>query len=258
MRINPLLREMLVGVTRQGRAQLDYLALLGVQALVVVMWWPKDGVAQMLESQSGPNTLTALVMVLGATTAYHALRAGAEEFLLPGQHGLRDWALATPLRLGRIVHGYLLAQLFHVAYLLALSSPLVLTAFTLSGGAWPALALCMAATLVQAMFYALGGAVMQLAIGHHRDECHFFVRALLVVVYVLVGWLVPITSHVTFTSRALGDGVQESAAISGVPDPWAFMALYAGLSMLMALAVYLLLMRSRARRAGSRDAAVAS
>jgi hypothetical protein len=34
------------------------------------------------------------------------------------------------------------------------------------------------------------------------------------------------------------------------------MALYVGLTMLMALAVYLLLMRSRARRAGPRSEAV--
>jgi hypothetical protein len=256
MRANPLVLEVLAGISRQGRAQLDYLALLGVQALVALMWWPKGSVGQILETQSGPTTLTAVVIAVGATTAYHALRAGAEEFLLPGQHGLRDWALATPLSLSRIVGGYVLGHVVYVLYLLVLSSPVLLMAFTVSGGEWQPLALCLAATLVQAMFYALTGALMRLTLGHHPEECHFFVRALLVVVYVLIGWLAPVTSHIAFTARALGDGVQATTAVSGVPDPWVFMALYAGASMALALAVSLLLMRSRARRAGARSAAV--
>ncbi len=256
MRSNPLVVEVLAGIPRPSRAQLEYLALLGMQAFVVIVWWPRESVMQMLESQSGPDTLAAVVMAVGVTTAYYALRTGAGELLLPGQHGLRDWALATPLGLSRIVSGFVLSQLVHIVYLLTLSAPLVLTAFTLSGGEWDALGLCAGATLVQALFYALAGAVVHLAIGHHVDECRFFVRALLIVVYVLVGWLAPFTSQVAFTSRVLGDGAHAQTALSGVPDPWAFMALYVGLSMVLTLAVYRLLMRSRARRAGPRDAAV--
>ena len=251
MHRNPLVIEVLGGITRQCKAQLDYLLLLAVQAVVVLLWWPTSPVVQMLETQHGPDTLLAVVMAVGVTTAYHALRAGAEEFLLPGQHGLRDWALATPLSLGRIVRGYVMAQLVHVLHLLALSSPLVLMAFTVSGGEWHAVAWCLVAMLIQALFYALSGAVMHLAIGQHPAECHFFVRAILVVVYVPIGWLVPFTSHVTITYRALGDGVQTQAAFPGVPDPWAFMLFYMGLSMFLALAVYLLLMRSRTRLAGA-------
>src|SRR5262245_55601893 len=103
MRVNPLVTEVLVELPRQRPAHPDALGLVLLQALVVFLWWPKDGLAQVLESQHGPHTLTAAVMTLGATTAYFALRAGAEESLLPGQHGLRDWALATPLGLGRIL-----------------------------------------------------------------------------------------------------------------------------------------------------------
>ena len=147
MRSNPLVTEVLVGLTRQGQAQLDALGLLLVQAVVLFLWWPKDGLAQMLESQHGPHTLTAVVMALGATTAYFALRAGAEEIVLPGQHGLRDWALATPLGLGQILRGYVVGQLVHSLHLLALSSPLLLMAFTVSGGEWDAFGWCVAATL---------------------------------------------------------------------------------------------------------------
>jgi len=253
MRANPLVIEVVAGIARQSKAQLEYLILLAVQAVVLLLWWPKSGVMQMLASQHGPEALIAVVMAMGVATAYHALRAGAEEYLLPGQHGLRDWALTTPLGLGRIVFGFLLGQLVHVLHLLALASPLVLAAFTVSGGEWREVALCMASTLVQAMFYALSGAVMHLTIGQHRAECHFFVRAVLIVVYLPIGWLVPITSHVAFASRTLGDGVPAQGAFSGMlPDPWLFLTLYMGLSMLCALAVYLLLMRCRARQAGPR------
>jgi hypothetical protein len=250
MRANPLVTEVLVGLTRQGRAQLDYLALLVVQAVTLFLWWPKNGVAQLLESQHGPDTLIAVVIAVGATTAYHALRAGAEEFLLPGQHGLRDWALATPLGLGRIVRGYVLSQVVLSLHLLVLSSPLVLIAFTVSGGEWPGLAWCIAGVLVQALFYRLSGAVTHLVIGQHPAECHFIVRTILAVVYVPIGWLVPFTSHVTLTSRALGEGVQTQPAFAGVPDPWAFVALYTGLSMILVFVLLLLLMRGRRAMAG--------
>jgi hypothetical protein len=250
MRINPLVTEVLVGLTRPGKAQLDYLALLLVQAVVLFLWWPKNGVAQMLESQHGPDTLIAVVIAVGATTAYHALRAGAEEFVLPGQHGLRDWALATPLGLGRVLRGYALGQIVHSLHLLMLSAPLVLIAFTVSGGEWPAVAWCIAGALVQALFYRLSGAVTHLVIGQHPAECHFVVRTILAVVYVPIGWLVPFTSHVALTSRVLGEGVQTQPAFAGVPDPWAFVALYTGLSMILLFVLFLLLTRSRRAMAG--------
>ncbi|HEX9844498.1 MAG TPA: hypothetical protein VGC20_17190, partial [bacterium] len=179
MRSNPLVAEVLVGLTRQGKAQLDYFGLLLLQAVVLLLWWPKIGVAQMLQSQHSPHTLAAVVMAVGVTMAYFALRAGAEEIVLPGQHGLRDWALATPLGLGRVLRGYLLGQLVHSLHLLALSSPLLLMAFTVSGGEWAALAWCLAAALIQAMFYRLCGAITHLTIGQHRGESYFAVRAIL-------------------------------------------------------------------------------
>lgn len=251
MRINPLVTEVLRGLNRQGKAQLDYLVLLTIQAVVLFLWWPKSGLGPVLESEHGPDTLIALVMTVGVTTAYHALRAGAEEYLLPGQHGLRDWAFATPLRLGRILRGYVLGQLVHSVHLLVLSSPLLLMAFTISGGEWQALAWCAAATLLQALFYRLSGALTYLVIGRHRSECHFIVRTILVVVYAVVGWLVPFTSHVVFTTRALGEGASAGTTFSGIPEHWAFVALYAGVSMIAGLVIYVLLRRGRRAIAAS-------
>jgi len=255
MRSNPLVTEVLVGITRAGKALLDYLGLLVLQAVVLFLWWPKVGVAEMLESQHGPHTLAAVVMAVGVTMAYFSLRAGAEEVMLPGQHGLRDWALATPLGPGRVLRGYLLGQLIHSLYLLALSSPLLLMAFTVSGGEWIALAWCLAAVLIQAMFYRLCGAITHLTIGQHRGESYFAVRAILLLMYVPVGWLVPLTSPIAFTSRALGESTAAQSEFASVPGAWVFLAVYAGMSVLAAIVLHRLLARARRGMAGPNDGA---
>src|SRR5262245_27758786 len=118
MRSNPLVIEVLAGLSRRGLAELHILSLLALQALVLIVWWPNTGLEQVLETRHAPNALTAVVVTLGVAMAYMALRCGAEEIMLPGQHGLRDWALATPLGLGRIVRGYLLGQLICSLHLL--------------------------------------------------------------------------------------------------------------------------------------------
>lgn len=245
MRSNPLVTEVLIGLARPGQAHLAYLGLLLVQAVVLFLWWPKSEVAQLLEDQHGPHTLEAAVMAVGVTMAYFALRAGAEEILLPGQHGLRDWALATHLGLGRVLHGYLLGQLLHSLHLLALSSPLLLMAFTVSGGEWAPLAWCMAAALVQALFYRLCGAITHLTIGQHRAESYFAVRAVLLVFYLPVGWFAPSISHLAFTTRALGESMAAQPASAVVPDHMVFLATYAGLGVLAAAALHRLLARER-------------
>lgn len=253
MRSNPLVMEVLDGLTRKGPAQLDNLGLVLLQAAVLLVFWPTGDVAELLASQHSPDTLAAVVMAMGVAMAYIALRAGAEKVLLPGQHGLRDWALATPLDLGRILRGYLVGQLVHSLYLLALSSPMLLMAFTVSGGEWAALGWCVAAALVQALFYRLCGAITHLAMGQHETESLYTIRTILGVIYLPVGWLAPVTSHLAFTSRALGASVTNQAAIVEELDPVAFLAIYAGLSALATLAVYLLLLRQRRRMAGPPD-----
>jgi hypothetical protein len=205
----------------------------------------------MLESGHGPDTLTAVAVAFGATSAYHAVRAGAEEFLLPGQHGLRDWALATPLRLRRVLAGYVGGQLVHHLHLLALSSPFLLMAFTVSGGEWIALGWCLAAALVQALFYRLCGAITHLAIGHHPAECHFIVRAVVVVPYVLIGWLVPLTSHVALSAQLLGERQDAQPVLTLMPEPWTFIALYSALSLLALAVVGALLSHHRRHTAGA-------
>ena len=247
MRSNPLVTEVLAGLNRPGYAQLYYLGMLGLQAAVLFVLWPKGGVDELLASQHSPYTLAGAVMSMGLAMAYFALRAGAEEILLPGQHGLRDWALATPLGLGRILRGYLLGQLVQSLHQLALASPLLLVAFTVSGGEWPALASCVAAALVQALFYRLCGAATHLTVGQHGARSLFTIRTILAVFYVPLGWFMPVTSHLAFTYRALGESTTTRTAFMAGPGEWTFVAIYAGLAALAALMVYRLLLRERRR-----------
>jgi hypothetical protein len=252
---NPLVTEVLVGLTRKGSAQIDHLGLLLLQAAVLFVLWPKGDVTELLANQHSPYTLAAVVMAMGVATAYIALRAGAEEILLPGQHGLRDWALATPLSLGRILRGYLVGQLVHSGHLLVLSSPLLLMAFTVSGGEWAALGWCVTAVLIQALFYRLCGAITHLTMGQHAPQSHFTIRTILAVIYIPVGWLVPATSHLALTFNTLGENVTAQAGIVDGPDAAGFLGIYSMLSVLATLAVYRLLLRERRRMADPPDRA---
>jgi len=247
MRSNPLVTEVFVGLTRRSEAQLYYLGMLTLQAGVLFVLWPKGGVDELLTSQHSPYALAVLVMAMGLSMAYFAVRAGCEDILLSGQHGLRDWALATPLRLGRILFGYVSAQLVQSMHQVTLSAPLLLMAFTISGGEWAALGWCVVAALVQALFYRLCGAITHLTIGQHATRSLFTVRTILFVLYVPVGWLVPLTSHLWLSYHVLGENTATQSALAAEPDTGAFLAIYAGLSVLAALVVYCLLLRERRR-----------
>lgn len=240
---NPLVIEVMAGLGRRGMAGLHKLGLLTLLAIVLIIWWPKAGLEQSLANQQDPNTLTAVVITLGIAMAYLALRCGAEEIMLPGQHGLRDWVLATPLRPGRILRGYLLAQLLCSLHFVVLSLPVLLTAFAISGGEWSALGWCLAAALVQALFYRLCGAITHLAIGQHRAESRFAVRAILVLVYVPLGLAAPVTSHVALATRMLGEDTGSRTAFAA--DNMAFLGVYALLTVIAAVALHWLLARER-------------
>jgi hypothetical protein len=241
MRGNPLVGEVLAGLGRRGTVHFHVFGALVLPAAVLIAWWPKTGLEQLLEARHGPETLTAVVIALGIAMAYLALRCGAEEIMLPGQHGLRDWALATPLKLGRILRGYLAGQLLFSLHFVLLSLPILVMAFTVSGGEWGALGWCLAAALVQAVFYRLCGAITHLTIGQHRDESRFVARTILVLVYVPIGLLVPLTSHIVLTLRVLGEGAGSAAAL----DNAIFLAAYAVLSVVAGVVLYGLVARER-------------
>jgi hypothetical protein len=251
---NPIVAEVLLGLTRHGTARLDNLGLLALEASALFVLWPKGGVDELLASQHSPYALSGVIMAMGLGMAYIALRTGAERVLLPGQHGLREWTLSTSLSLGRILRGYLTGQVVHSVHLLVLSSPLVLVAFTVSGGEWAALGWCVAAAVVQAVFYRLCGALTCLTIGQHATESLFVIRTILVVIYVPLGWLAPVTSHLAFTFHTLNESAATPLA-GAAPDPAVFIAIYAGPGVIAALVLVWLLARMRRRAAGPDDGA---
>ena len=259
MAFNPLATEVLQALGRPGRAQLDLLGMLALQTIVVLVFWPREELVTVLEARSPPLTLTALVITMGMTSAYTALRAGAEEMLLPGQRGLRDWALASPLSLGTVVCGYVYGELLQSLHAMALAAPLLLMAFTVSGGEWIALGWCLLAVLVQALFYRLCGAAVHLVLGRHPGASRGPVRTLLVTMFLPVGLVFPLTSHIATVSHALGEGAFMTAAFPIGVEPQAFVAFYAGLAVLVLVALCAGLAQMRRRAgvgAGGSDGAV--
>lgn len=233
-RANPLLVETLGGLTGAGRAQRDWLVYLLLQAMMVFLWWPKDSLPEVLDATDPPDTLLAAMLVAGATVSWYCLRAGAEELLLPGQHGLREWAAATRLGLARILAGYLGAHLLQVLHLLTLSLPLMMLAFGVSGGEWAAFGWCLCAIVFQATFYRLAAAAVYMAIGHHGAMTVLSVRALLLATYGLTTLLVPPLSHPALCWRLLkttAGGVAEA-------EPLVFLLAYGVASALLAAVLH--------------------
>ncbi len=242
-RTDPIAHEVAIGLAGAGPSQRAYLGYLVVQALAVIAWWPKGGVFGALQSGDGPDTLLAVLVACGITTAYHAVRSGAEELLLPLQHTLREWLDATPLSPWRIARGYLVGHLLQTLHAVALSSPLLLAALPVSGGEWPALGWAVLIIVVQSTCYRLGAALVYLAIGHRGELCFWAVRAGLVAGYVATAVWLPVASHPIVCARLLGGEIPAGA----LPDHVTFLALYA----LLGAGLWLALGRRLARERGS-------
>lgn len=194
-RINPLIAEVLAGFARPGPMHLVYLNYLLLQAGVLLLWWPKGALLARLESEAGPATLLAVLVAVGASVAYYSIRAGAEELLLPGQSSLREWVLATPLKLGRILRGYLCGHILQTLHAIMLSSPLLLMAYAVAGDEWTGLVWSVTAILFQAAFYRLVGAVLYLLIGHYEVIMFLALRVVLVLGFLIAGALIPLTGY---------------------------------------------------------------
>ena len=251
-RTNPLVLEALRGLSETGKVHRAHLGYLALQGLVLFLWWPPaNDLYHVLATGNPPDTLPAVVMALGATLAYYSLRAGAEEVLLPGQHPLGEWALASPLPLGRIMRGYLGGHLLQALHAIALSSPLLLTAFSVGGGTWTALSWGLATALVQATFYRLAGALIYLEMGHRRALTLLSLRAVLLLGYALPPFAAPAASHLMVSYRLfqLPSPAPRAAAL---PEPLLFMLVYAGLCAALTCVLCLVLSRHRRDAASAR------
>ena len=243
-RLNPLVHEALLGLGEPGRAHFVHLGYLALQGLVLFLWWPpRNDLYHVLATGNPPDTLLAVVLALGVTLSYYSLRAGAEELTLPGQHPLGEWALASRLPLVRILRGYVAGQILQSGHALLLSSPLLLAAFAVGGGAWPALLASLGVLLVQALFYRLSGALVYLVLGHRRTLALVSVRAVLLLGYALPPFVLPAASHVMVSHRLFNRPAPAQSVT--VPEPLLFVLVYAALSSLLMLALLFLFSRHR-------------
>lgn len=202
-RPDPVFHEALLGLAGSGAAHLVYLFYLFLQAVVLFAWWPKDSLLEALAAADRPDTLLASVLALGFAAAWYSARAGAEEFLLPGQSGLVEWALGTRLSLRRILTGYLAGSLAQVFGVVMLSLPLVLCGFAISGGSPAAVGWCVFAVVFQATFFRLTAAAIHLAIGQQKIMTRACVRGAVVATYVAGLAVLPAISHVALSSTLL-------------------------------------------------------
>ena len=242
---NPLLHETWQGISGKlgfGQIHLDYLNYLLLQGVVLFLWWPKNTLIRRLETENAPDTLLAVLIALGITMAYYSIRAGGEEILLPGQHSLPEWAIATPLALWRIVIGYLSGHIVQLLHAFMLSLPLLLMAYFVTGSNGYAVLICLLAVLVQASCFRLIGATFYLLIGHREALIFFCLRITLILIYGVIGVLFSPVSQWALTSQLLG-GEPESLYLQG------FFSTYGISCVLLICLIYFLLAQRRSAQA---------
>lgn len=196
---NVLITETLRGLNFSGRPHRDYLLCLAVQAVAVLMWWPKPGNL----ATDTSLTLFAALIATGVTLAYHNARLGAEELSFPQQQSLREWLLLTAVPVRRLLWGYLVSHVLQSVHWLLLSAPILVIAWSVSGIGWHGFAFGVFSLVVLASVYRLAGACLYLAWGHHKTLTHYGVRGIVLVSYVLLGFAIPASSHWRLTNELL-------------------------------------------------------
>lgn len=243
---NPLVIDTLRSITQSRRALKDCLLYLLGLAIAVFIWWPKQSLTEVLQRQSSPDTLLVALLGCGAIVAWFSVRAGAEDFALDGQHGLRDWIAGTRLALSKILSGYIYSHLAQCVHLIALALPIILLAFSISGGQWPSLAMCLTMVVVQSVFYRLAAATIYIAFGKHAALTAISVRALVLLTYAITAWMVPSASHVVITINDL-DGGASARSFHTTSASVQFLTLYTLASTVMLYVLYRQLSSLRAR-----------
>ncbi len=244
-RLNPLIIDTYRAMINMGQTTVPYFNYLLIQVAVVMLWWPKRTLSEALLTENPPDSLLAIVLAVGITTAYYGLRIGTEEILLAGQRPLCAWVAATSLSLPRILIGYLSGRVLQITHALFLSSPLVLAVYSVGGGRWPVLGWCLLTVLVQAVFYNLLGALIHALVGQQGRRVMWFSRVALVLGYVASFTLLPGASQVAVSYELITS--QPGATPNNIPLPVIFVALYVGASAITALLLYGLLIEFRRR-----------
>lgn len=196
MQINPIAHAAWCGLNAPGTAHRDYLALLAIQALVLLIWWPKSSLYYTLAAGSTPSTLFAVMLCLTLTLGYSTMRLGAEETLLPQQPSLLEWNAVRELSTTQIVLGLLQAHLLVVVFRLLLSAPLVAMSLSITPGSIGALVLIFANLILFCLSLSIVSAVVYLHIGVYATICYLGQRTVLALLIVLPALALPAASIV--------------------------------------------------------------
>lgn len=200
-----------------GAANRVYWTYLLVQAVIVMLWWPKLALLRALETHDAPDTLPVALLLLGIAVPYFSLRLGAgeleddDELTLLGRLGLPDAPPAGALVANELIGAF--CQSFH---LLVLTLPIVLVAVGIGGGALPVVAACIAFVLPLAVAWRLFGVVCLVRGGEGNPVAFFMIRASFVVVQFALSIVAGPVSHVALVLHLLG-GLR-LRSLFGVPD----------------------------------------
>ena len=242
---NPLLVETWRGLLGASDTRNPWLGYLALQALALLLWWPWGDESRFVVSQSEPMALLAVVIALGATLSLYSIRAGAEEILLPGQHPLHEWLVATPLGTARILGGYLAGHLLQSSHLVLLSLPLVLAGFAVSSAEWQGLAWSLAAVVLMSCFFRVTGALLYLTIGHRGTGIFMLLRVTVVACYAIAPLVLPAASHPLLAHALLVETDPARFAIGALPAQQVFTAVYGAGVVLATMALYRVMSKQR-------------
>ena len=209
-----------------------FVLYLGIQAAVLVLAWPSEPVHQLLYQERAPWTLFAFAVALGATTAYLQLRAGAEELMNGESRSLSEWAVVTPVSLPALLSSYLGGHLVQSAWILVLSSPLLVIALVPSGSNLAALSWLGISVLVHALFFRLVGACLYAIFGQ-LGLVHFaLVRLTGLTIYTVFFLKFDSLSHAELSRALTGHSMEGGAVLS---DSMALPLGFTGAYLLMSL-----------------------
>jgi hypothetical protein len=196
---------------QSGRMHRDCLALLAIQAFVLLLWWPKSSLYFTLVGQHSPNTVMASSIALGISVSYLGIRLGAEELRAGNQHTLLEWVVLTDIPLQQALSGYFVSACLHVAYWILLCAPLMVVALSISPSSWSAAGTNLLGVTLLGLTHIFLGGLIYLLIGHHATLAYLVVRGLFLTMIIGTALVSPAASYLLLTFRQFSDTPQPDA-----------------------------------------------
>ncbi len=239
------------GLANAGVAQQTFLGYLALQALVLLLWWPKTSLFDRIGTTGEPATLAAVVIFTGAVLGYFAIQLSVEELAGPKtgrpQRAAEDSLSSTPPLECCKIH------LLQLGYLMALCAPITLVAHSIASVAATHLLWIAAITAVHTTFYQLLGLWLRLRwLERDRILVSVAARVALVSIYLFTSVYVPGLSHVRMSFQLAQP--QSSSPTSMATFVLPFIVAYAALCALLCVGLLRQLSKQRANETPKSDA----